>query len=810
MIQPFLKTAYLGLLFSCFSLPILRAQNQVSGTLLDASGGPIIAANVLLLNATDSSLVRGSLSADDGAYLFENITDGSFLVRTMMLGYDAAYSQQFELGTKTSQILDPIRMTESASMLNEVSVVAKRPFLEQKIDRTVVNVANTITNAGGTAYDVLQRSPGVQINKQSNSISLLGKQGVTIMINGKISRLPADAIVQMLAGMNADNIDRIELIHTPPSDFDAEGNGGVINIILKSTGDDGFNGGYSAKAGYGRGEKYGAGVYFNSRKNKLNWFGSYDYNLNNNPQVFTNYRGVYQGNDFLETSTFSDRYRTPYATNSLRLGADYQVSKKTVIGVLGTFFDGNWDMDATNHTRYTKNGHLDSLIEMPNTEINHNRTYTGNLNLTQQIGKNQTLNIDLDYVNNDISNPSYYDVQNQDAEGTLTHRSELNISKKTPVNVAVGKADYTITFGKNSKLETGAKLTSMRFDNDVRVESRVQPADWIVIPELTSLFHLKESVAAGYASFSTKLDAKTDLKAGLRYEYTNTNLGSAEQPNLVDRQYGSWFPTAYITRKLTEKQSLNLSYSRRITRPQIRQLAPWLIFIDPSTLQGGNTAIQPSFTDALGLDYGLKSWHFGLSYSIEHSPMRYVPSVDTLRNVQIGRDENLDKEQVISANLSFPVHPTKWWEMSNNVFVNSTTIDFALEGQAFQVQNVNYGFNSNNTFRLPKKFSLEISGRYNAPGYWGITYWKATGSLDIGLEKNLGAWGKLRFNAVNLFESDNWKGTTEQPDINLYTKASFEFAERTFMLSWTNTFGNTKLKAARDRQTGAAEEMKRL
>jgi len=177
--------------------------------------------------------------------------------------------------------------------------------------------------------------------------------------------------------------------------------------------------------------------------------------------------------------------------------------------------------------------------------------------------------------------------------------SELRIGKKTPIRVAVLKADYSIDFGKKLKLETGGKCTSLRFDNTVSVQSREPQQNWMVISDLTSLFHLNEDVEAAYGSFSAKISEKTDLKAGLRYEYTNTNLGSMEQPNLVDRHYGSWFPSVFLTHKLTETQTLNVSYSRRITRPQTRQLAPWLIFIDPTTIEGGNTAIQPSFTDAL-------------------------------------------------------------------------------------------------------------------------------------------------------------------------------------------------------------------
>jgi len=807
-----LLNGLLLLAIQSFFLQTIQSQNSIRGLAQDDKSQALSSATALLRQANDSTLVKGVICTDRGIFQFENSPPGNYFVEVYMLGYTPAFSKQIKvIDNKDNIDLGKLLLSEDRTMLKEVSVVAKRPFLEQQIDRTIVNVANSITNAGGNALQVLQRSPGVQVNQLTNSISLAGKEGVVIMINGKMSRLPADAIVQMLAGMTADNIDHIELIHTPPANFEAEGSAGIINIVLKNTGDAGLNGGYSAKAGYGRGEKYGAGAYFNYRKKKVNWYGGYDYYLTLNPQVFTNYRRVQQGNDFLETETYSDRYRTPYATNSLRLGADFQVSSKTVFGVLGTFFDGNWDMYATNDVTYSKNGNVDSLLRMPNTEINHTRSIAGNLNLAHQITKNQLLNFDADYIEYDINNPSYYDLQKLDGTENFASSSELRIGKKTPIRVAVGKADYTVNFGSKSKLETGGKFTSMRFENDVTVESRASQQNWLVIPELTSLFKLNESLLGAYATFSSKLSPKTDVKAGLRYEYTNTNLGSVEQPNLVDRQYGSWFPSVFITRKLTDTKELNLTYSRRITRPQIRQLAPWLIFIDPTTLQGGNTAIQPSFTDAFNFNYGFKSYRISLSYSIEDAPMRYVPFVNAQTNRQIIRPDNLDRQQVASLDLYVPLHPSKWWGLTSNFFLNTTSIDFTLEGQKFQAKNVNYGFNATNTFTLPKQFTIEVSGNYSSPGYWGIAYWRATGSLNIGVEKNFGErWGKLRFSGSNLFESDNWFGTTDQRDVNLYTKDSYQFAERSFILSWTNTFGNKKLKSSRQRQTGATEEMQRI
>ncbi len=770
------------LLLLCTSLQNMQAQNQITGAIHDGSHNPLPFATVLLLNAADSSLVRGAFSTEQGMYVFENVAAGKYLLDFSMLGFEHDFSATFFLNENaTKKVVETAVLQESSSTLAEVMVMAKRPFLEQKIDRTVVNVANSITNAGGTALEVLQRSPGVQVNNLTKNISLSGKEGVLVMINGKISRQPADAIVQMLAGMNADNIDRIELIHTPPANFEAEGNAGIINIILKSTGSEGLNGGYSAKGGYGRGEKYGMGTYFNYRKNKLNFFGNYEYNFNLNPQVFSNYRAVQQGADILETDTYSDRPHTPTGTQNARLGADFQVSNKTVVGVLGTFFDRNWYMEAVNSTTYSRNGFVEGRLSMPNTETNHNRSFAGNINLSHQFSPKQSLNLDADLVHYDINNPSHYAVQNLDVSGAITDQNELRIGKNTPIRVAVAKADYTLQIGNIGKLEAGGKLTSMRFDNNVRVDSREPGQDWLVIPDLTSLFHLDEDVVGAYTTFSSKINSKTDLKAGLRYEYTNTNLGSEEQPNVVDRQYGSWFPSVFLSRKLSEKQNLNASYSRRITRPSIRRLAPWLIFSDPTTLEGGNPALQASFTDALKLDYGFKSWHFGVSYSIEHGPMRFVPMVDPVTNRQVNSYENLRNEKVASASLSFPLHPMPWWDIQNNFFVNAREINFALEGQNLQIRNVDYGFNTTQTFRLPQGFSLEISGNYDSPGYWGVAFWKATGSVNLGIEKNFGdKWGKLRFNASDLFMTTNWFGETRQPDINLFVKSSFQISERTF------------------------------
>lgn len=786
-------------------------QSDINGMVTEVSGSPLGYANVLLLQALDSSFIKGEIADEDGKYHFYNIPQGDYLCEFTMVGYPNKYSDIFKItSTSTTIDLGIMKMDESIT-LDGVEIVAKRAFLEQKIDRTVVNVSNSITNAGGNALEVLQRSPGIQVNLLSRTISLVGKEGVVIMINGQISRIPADAVIQLLEGMNADNIDRIELIHTPPANFEAQGNAGIINIVLKSTGDEGLNGTYSLNAGRGRGNKYGGSINLNYRKKQINIYGGYDHNYNLNPQVFTNYRGIQQGSDFLETDTRSDRNHTPTTGQNARLGVDFQLSKNTVLGVLTTMLDRDWYMEAVNTAEYFTNGKEDFRIVMPNVETNHARSYTGNINLTHKFSGNQSINIDADLVSYNINNPSNYDVNTFNTTSTQTSQYSLRIDKKTPINIRVVKMDYTWDINKDFKMEAGAKYIGTGFDNDIIVDSTGINKVWTNLEDYTSFSTLNENIIAGYGTFSGKISDKTEFKGGLRYEYTNSNLSAIGQPNIVDRHYPSWFPSIFLNHKISEQNSINFSYSRRISRPGLMQMAAFLVFSDPTTLLGGNPAIQPSFTNALKLDLTHNSIRFGLSYSIENSPIGIVPTVDAITNRQINSWQNLINTKVANANFYFPLHPAAWYDLTSNFFINSAVTNFELEGKPFQIHNINYGFNIINSIKLPKGFALEVTGNFNSPGYWGVAKSRANGTFNVGIQKSLGNnWGNLRFNANDIFMSSNWYLLTDQPQVNLLVNSSFRFAERVFMLSWTNTFGNTKLKSSRNRQTGAAEEVKRI
>ena len=508
------------LLFLIFSVN-LNAQSTytISGLIQDSDGGPMAYSNVLLLKANDSTLVKGTLAQEDGTFELENISSGSYIVQESMIGYKSTNSRPFDLDQDYQ--VETIVLS-GFEALDEVVIVAKKQLFEQKVDRMVINVASSIVSSGGSALEILERSPGVLVNRQSNGISLAGKDGVVIMVNGKTSYVPSSSIVQMLEGMSADNIESIELITTPPANFDAEGNAGFINIKLKKRTDLGLNGSYSLSAGYGDGEITSDNINFNYRKNKINFFGSYSFSIDKRSQIFITSREYEEDNNLLFTKTVTDR--DPRQRNhNMRLGLDVQATEKTIVGVLVNAFDNRWSMDAFNESFDTENGLPTSFVDLVNSEINHLKHYGANFNIKHDFKKDKFISFDLDYLNYEFDNPTDYANSFYDGDRMFINEEFLRSRKNTPLNTWVGKLDYSNKVNDKLKLEFGVKGTKNNFKNDVSIEDFIDDS-WVIDPSLTNMSQLDEKIFAGYGALDYSFSDKTSMKIGLRYEHTNTIL----------------------------------------------------------------------------------------------------------------------------------------------------------------------------------------------------------------------------------------------------------------------------------------------
>jgi hypothetical protein len=313
---------------------LLACGQTLSGKVQETDGKPLPFANVLLLSSKDSSLVKGAVTTDAGTFRIENIKDENYLIAVSMIGYQKTYSAPFIM-SQADVKLPLLTVHAENRQLGEVMVVAQKPLYEQQIDKLVVNVANTLTAAGSTALDVLERSPGIVVNRQNNALSMSGKNGISVMINGKISRLPMDAVIQMLSGMQAGNIEKIELITNPSAVYDAEGDAGIINIVLKKNADYGTNGNMSLSMGYGWYEKPSGSLTLNHRHQRLNFFGDYSAGRERGWFQLSNDIHLRYQNQFTENSILRNSYNIRQS-QSARLGLDYQLSEKTTLGVLAT------------------------------------------------------------------------------------------------------------------------------------------------------------------------------------------------------------------------------------------------------------------------------------------------------------------------------------------------------------------------------------------------------------------------------------------------------------------------------------------
>jgi len=801
-------TNYLVLVFLAISFNInAQSSYSISGAIHEKEGERIAFANVLLFTDNDTTLVKGTLAQEDGLYTIDNIPTGRYMVQGSMIGYKSTYSKPFDLirDYKVEKIV-----LDGFEALDEVVIVAAKQLFEQKVDRMIINVESSIVSSGGTALEILERSPGVLVNRQSNGISLAGKDGVVVMINDKISYVPASTIVQMLEGMSADNIESIELITTPPANFDAEGNAGFINIKLKKRADLGLNGSYSFSTGYGDGETTSDNINFNYRKNKINLFGSYSFSLDKRAQIMKTSREYEEDGNSLYTETVTDR--DPRQRNhNMRVGLDIQATEKTIFGVLLNAFDNRWSMDAFNKSFDTENGVPTSYVDLDNVEINHLKHYGANFNVKHNFAKDKFISFDLDYLSYEFDNPTDYTNSFYDGDRNFINEELLRSRKNTPLNTWVSKLDYSNKVNDKLKLEFGVKGTKNDFENDVSIEDLIDDS-WIIDPSLTNKSKLDEKIIAAYGALDYSFTEKTSAKIGLRYEYTNTVLDTDTEGNVVDRQYGEWFPSVFLNQKINDDLSMNVSYSRRITRPTFNDLAPFIIFFDPNTFFSGNASLQPAISNSVKYAINYKSYFFSIQYTDEKGSIaRFQEYIDEDTGRLIFEASNLDYTKTLSTTLGFPIKISSWWKTQNNLTYNKQNVRTFYNEEPIELSLGNFSGNSTHSFKISSTLSAELSGFYNGPSFSGAAEYNEVYGVNLGLQKKFSdKWGTLKFAINDVLDSIEYTGGTDLPDQNIKTNNLFDFSNRTFTLTYSRNFGNQKLQSKRERQTGSEEERRRV
>ncbi len=783
------------------------AQNSLTGLINTMSGEAIPYANALILNLEDSSLIKGSISEIDGSFELKDLSKGTFLLHISMLGYSSHY-QQVLIGTSDVR-LDPILLSTNATQLEEVMVTARKPLYLKEADRLIVNVQSSINSAGKTALQILQKSPGVSMNQQNGSISLKGKTGVQVMINGKISPLPPDAVVQMLDGLSAANIDKIEFISTPASKYDAAGNAGIINIIMTTNLQKGTKGNFGITAGHNGREKLGANINLNHRSSQLHTFIDYSIRSDRNQEIWIEDRTL--NHTSFNRSVNSTSHRDIRLTvQNLRAGLEYNLTPNLDIRTLLTVYRRDWETDALTKVTNRASRNSTVLTTMDILEDNIWQSISSAIGLVHRIGTRKHLSLDFDFLAYINENPSYYTNTTTQQELDQSNTSLIDVSKETPIQFKVIKLDYANQLSNLFSFDLGIKATLSKFDNSVLVRSFIKEA-WKNNAEFSNTAHLDEKIWAGYLSWSLVPTKTMTFKGGLRYEFTASHIHSATEKNLLDREFGTFFPTLAVSFQLGEDRQLNLAYTRRINRPTFNDMAPFVFFTGPNSIYAGNPALLPAITGGIDFSYQLKRCWFSVGYSSTKNSIGWLqPELDPLTNVLVFRSHNLAYLNVLSLSSSIPISLTSWWEIQNSATISHQVFRTQHYKDNFEKSAYTADLNSTWTFSLPKNYVIELSGTYQNNILYGIWKNRPMGQMDFGIRKKLNARrANLTLTFSDIFHTNIWAWDTHLPGVNAFLGGLYDQNLRAVQLTFSKNFGKGKLQSM-NIESGSEEERKRV
>lgn len=811
---------YLLLYFSCFFAQAQDGAGRITATILTDKQEPVENAIAELRKLKDSSLVKTAVADKTGAVLFDRLGAGDYFLKITATNYTTTLSGSVHIDASQSDVAVPaVVLKQQQTELAGVTVVSRKPFIQKLTDKIIVNVDNSIVSAGNSAIDVLERSPGVTID-QNDAISLRGKSGVIIMIDGKPSPMSGADLANYLRGLPSNAIDRIEIITNPSAKYDASGNAGIIDIRLKKDQRLGTNG--TANIGYGQGiyPKANAGINFNYRNKGVNLFGNYNYGYRMILNHLILNRNFYKDGVFNGSDDKDNYAKMPLDFHTARLGADFFPSKKTIIGfVVNTSFN---HFQRANYNTSVVNDKTGAPYYRFNTfasNNDHGDNEVGNLNFKHTFRAGRELTADIDYGIFNSRSLSRTTTDFFTVNGAATGNDVLEGNQYGKLTLQTAKFDYTHAMSQGSKLELGGKTSYVSADNDARFFN-VMPSEVKVDTTKTNRFFYDEYNNAGYLNFS-KDAKKFSAQIGLRVEHTRINTHQVQKDQRWDSSYVQFFPSAFFNYKISENKTLGLSVSRRIDRPNYNQLNPFLFLIDATTYSTGKPELLPQLTWSYELSYTLRALSFSVAYSHTTQPQTtaIIPILEAIPNFKIaaGADSNITTQIPLNLTSSdyagitatTPVRISSWWNMVNNLNIFYNHFNGNLAHTPISNGSPSMNLRTNNNFTMKKGWTAELNANYSSPSRQGYMYMRSQWGLAMGVQKLvMEGKGTVRFNVTDIFWTNLPRATVTYE--GRYVENWHAYREtRTANLSFTYRFGNNKVQASRRKALGAEEEVRR-
>ncbi len=787
---------------------------SISGKVVDEQNNPLPGVNILLSRASEKTIFKTEVTNEKGEFLLDDVANGNYTLKATMSGMEAYTSANIEI-TGIAMSLGVIQLRAKNEGLKEVTVTSQKPMIEVKADRIVLNVENSIISAGSSALEILARAPGVRVD-QSDNISLKGRSGVTIMIDGKIQPMSGDDLASALKSMPANTIDKIEIISNPGARYDAAGTGGIINIKTKKDQRIGANGSVNIAYGQGVYPKLNTGFNLNYRNRKVSVYVNYSYAY----RIWFNH--LMLNRKFLDTSKANYdkllfRYQQDnnavfdFRNHIASAGADYKLSSKTNVGIAVNGSINNFDPKADNVSQAL--GPDDELLYNFNTSgRHHNRyyNYSANANIKHTIDTNgKEITADLDYASFGNHSAQNFVTTYTNADGSQympNYYLKSDLTGNTQIRSF--KADYTNPMKHDARLEAGIKASFVTSDNEPLFYELVNN-NYELDNKRSNHFVYNENINAAYINAS-KDWKKISTQLGVRGEQTNAEWEQKATTQKYSTSYIKLFPSIAAQYHVDAKNDVGITLSRRIERPNYQQLNPFKYFIDKTTYREGYPYLLPGSCYMMELSH---TFNQKLITTFTYAETKNIiteviqPS-DNEDSVTVQTNKNLDKMKFVGLSGAYNFQVTKWWSNVTNVNIYYAVYEGNIANTPLKAGKPTFDVYCNNSFVLPKDFSAELGGTYQARQLYGYMDVKPNWMLNAGIQKNiLEKKATIKLNVQDIF----WKGYPRAT--STYTGYQEDFVAeretRQITLAFVYRFGKRTVPATRKREGGASEEIRR-
>lgn len=776
-----------------------KSLGQITGMVQDSNGSAISYINVLLLKASDTTLVGGTITDDHGRFSMEVLETGSYRLQLSGLGYANHTSDAFQMIKGGVRDFGILKIMESTTNLDEVTVSTKRNFIQQTDVGRVINVQHSLMTQGSNALQVMERLPGVLLDRRNNTFNMNGQQGVSILFNGRRVPLSMAEVMALLESTLADTIDKIELITAPTAKYDADGGAGMINIVFKK-------GAYGAALwnvatgiGYGQGGKVNGSVQFGQGIGQIQLNTYYALSQSRGKNGFegsgTSDMPILGGFNYTDFATY---YDFKNFNQNMGLGLLSQINKKLEVGAeLSYTYARNNSLAQINNTRFFQSG------EVQESDIfTDGRTKMNNVNaavfLVHDFENESRLAFDLSFLNYDNSSPAittstYFDRYGNALEpDNPIFNAGNRVQSFSKIQFTVAKADYAFKINEFVKAEIGVKGSLATNYNDSSIEVN-NNGIWEIDPRSQSVISSDEKLWAAYTELEFQPNDKSSFKAGLRFENWERDFVNGSDSYHLKQL----FPSLGYTYVFGPTDQIDFGYAKRISRPSYADLVTGLRYNDPTAIFTGNPLLTPSISNTLRIDYSTHGILLGMTLQKEMDPIfRNQFTTTPEGDILIVSPQNGDEQKSINLYTTVPWQWKPWAKLQINGTSSFRRYRISYTSEPIEKSYFFQSINGNQTFSFPHDLEMELSGWYNFSSFNGAHKTYGFGVLNFGLSKKLKKdWGTLQFTITDVFKSfkvRNHNGGAAPVVFDIDTRSVYRDESsfgRIFQISYSRSLG---------------------